>query len=128
MPGDYQYRHFEMWVLLALNDEQPLPSRDSSVVDLEHPERYQSTEGSSKQRTAEEECNTESKLSTGIEEREVEYHTSEEARCKLVNMVIANCAAQLTFESAQQQTNNQHAREVLRSALEQCHRTPANHH
>lgn len=37
------------------------------MMDLEHTERYQATESSSKQRTAEEECDTESKLSTGIE-------------------------------------------------------------
>ena len=81
MPRVYQYEFLVNRLALTLNDEQPLPSWDSGVVDLEHSERDQTTEGSSKERTTEEERNTESKFSTSIEQRQVEHHTSEEASC-----------------------------------------------
>ena len=111
-PGVRQFHHKMYGLNATFNEEQPLPSRNCVMVDLEHTKGDQTTKCTSKQRTAEKEGNSKPKFATGVEQCKVEHGTSEKPSLKY----------------SEEESNDKHASKVRCCTLEKSHGTPTDHH
>lgn len=77
---------------ITFNKEQPHPSRDFRVVDLEYSKGYETREGTGQESAAKEDGNSKAELATRIEQRQIENSTSEESRLECTMRVVRRTA------------------------------------